>query len=199
MNRFSTVFFLLLLSTSFSFSQSIQADQVKQIRPFIAYEFGEAAFNKFQSLSGEIGLHFQNNHMLRLTHMNVKLTEGHLSSDFAVVVEGDDVEGKFLGFEAFYDLPVFWKGFYISPSFGYYKNEYNHLILEQNLKNNSFTIGTAISYRETDIFGVKGLYYTVSFPMRTPFNPIRETSLGETLIKGNRFDNNIWLFVGYEF
>jgi len=52
--------------------------------------------------------------MIRLTHMNVNLTEEHLSSEFARAVDGDNVEGKLFGFEAFYDLPVLTKGLYIS-------------------------------------------------------------------------------------
>ena len=199
MNRLSTVLLFLLLGIQFSFAQSPTANQSKKIRPYIAYEFGEAAFNKFQSLSGEIGIRFPNDQMLRLTHMNVQFTEGHLSSDFAVVVKGEDVEGSFFGFEAFYDLPVFWKGFYISPSLGYYRNDYNHLILEESLTKKSFTLGAAISYREINIFGVKGLYYTLSLPLRTHTNPIKRTSLGDTIILGNRLDSNIWFFVGYEF
>lgn len=189
------LYFLIFVQAIYAQDNASNKDRIK---PFIAYELGEAAFNGFQSLSGEIGVRFTNNQMFRITHMNVNLTEAHLSSDFAGAVDGDDVEGKFFGFEAFYDFPVF-KGLYISPSFGYYKNEYNHVILNENLQNKSATLGLGIGYRETNLFKVNGLYFMLSFPMRTPLNPIEETMLGSTTINNNRFDNNIWFFVGYEF
>lgn len=199
--KFKTTLLLLVaaLSIQFSYAQDNTTIQQKQITPFIAYELGEAAFNNFQSLSGEIGIKFANNHLLRLTHMNVKLTESHLSTGFAGAVDGNDVEGKFFGFEAFYDFPVFLRGLYISPSLGFYKNEYSHLTLNEKLTNNSATIGLGIGYRETNLFRIKGLYFMVTFPMRTPLNPIDKTILGNTTVNSNVFSNNIWLFIGYEF
>lgn len=166
---------------------------------FIAYEFGEAVFNKFQSLSGELGWRFNNQHMIRLVHINHDLTEEHLSSGFAGAVDGDYVEGKLFGFETFYDFPIFTKGLYISPSIGYYRNEYRHTMLQEDLQKSSCTLGTALSYRETNIFNVKGLYYMFSIPMRISLDPIKETKLGDTIIKNNTFENNIWLFIGYAF
>lgn len=171
----------------------------QDVTPFIAYELGEAVFNKFQSYSGEIGIQFSNDHLLRLVHMNVHLTEQHLSSSFAGSVDGPDVEGKFFGFELFYDLPIITEGIYLGPSLGYYKSEYNHLVLTESYMKETTTIGVGISYRETDIFGVKGLYYTFSIPMRISLNATEETLLGETVINNDRFDNNIWLFIGYRF
>lgn len=176
-----------------------QKNQEDKIRPFLAYEFGEAAFNKFQSLSGEIGVKFPNNYLLRLTHMNVNLSEKHLASSFAGAVDGSDVRGKMFGFEAFYDIPIAWKTLYISPSVGYYRNEYKHTVLDEAIENKTATIGAGISYRETNLFKVKGLYYTLSLPMRISLNPIKKTTLGETTIRNNAFDNNIWLFIGFQF
>ena len=180
-------------------AQELNPKKDQGIIPFVGYELGEAMFNAFQSISAEVGIRFPNDHMFRLTHMNVNLTEGHLSSGFAGAVDGNNVEGKFFGFEAFYDFPLFFEGFYLSPSVGYYKNKYEHLLLDESLRNNSATLGLGVSYREQNVFGLKGLYYMVSLPMRTPLNPIEETKLGETTINNNQFDNNIWLFIGYEF
>lgn len=180
-------------------AQDNSSDEDSKIHPFIGYELGEAAFNSFQSISGEVGIRFQNNHLLRLTHMNVSLTEKHLSSSFAGAVDGADVEGRLFGFEAFYDFPVLSKSLYIAPSIGYYKNSYEHTILDEELKTNSATLGVGISYREMNLFNIRGLYYAVSIPMRISLNPIQETMLGETIIKNNTFENNIWLFIGYEF
>ncbi|PWJ42673.1 hypothetical protein [Sediminitomix flava] len=175
---------------------------------FIAYDFGEAAFNRFQSLSGEIGVSLPNKHLIRLVHMNVNLTEEHLKSDFVTTVEGENVEGKMLGLEAFYSFPLIkWQEdnqvIYLSPSLGAYKNKYWHTELDENLEQSSFTTGVELSYRETNPFktksALKGLYYTVSIPLRVHFNPHEKTQLGNTTISKNTFDNNIWFFMGYQF
>lgn len=199
MYKFLWLLFLLTFYCHTGYAQNESSSTKREGTFFVGYELGEAAFNKFQSLSGEVGFRFQNQYMFRLTHMNVKLSEEHLSSSFAGAVEGDQVVGDFLGFEAFYDMPVLFNGFYISPSCGYYENKYRHQTLNDNLVNKSLTFGAAISYRENNLFKLQGLYYMISFPMRTPINPITETKLGDTIIKNNSFDNNIWLFIGYEF
>ncbi|CAM1374159.1 hypothetical protein [Tenacibaculum xiamenense] len=193
---------IILVSFLLSVMLSAQEDQTKKekkIKKFVAYELGQAIVNDFKSYSGEIGIRFRNDHMIRLAHMNIKLTEAHLSSDFASAVDGDHLKGEQFGFEAFYDFPVFWKGLYLSPSLGWYRNSYEHIFLKESLEKSSATIGAAISYRETDVLGVKGLYYTVSLPLRTPFDPIKETKLGEAIVKNNTFDSNIFLFIGFEF
>lgn len=193
----------LILLLSFFVSEICSAQDEsgrgKRIRPFIAYELGEAAFNKFQSFSGEIGLKLRNRQIIRLTHMNVKLTEAHLSSSFAGAVDGNGVEGKLFGFEAFYDFPVFYQGLYVGSSIGYYVNEYNDINSDEKLESNSTTLGIGISYSETNVFKLEGLYFRLSIPFRMPLNPIEETVLGEAIIRDNTFDQNIWFFVGYEF
>lgn len=175
---------------------------------FIAYDFGEAMVNSFQSLSGEIGISLPKKHLIRLVHMNVHLTEKHLSSDFVVTVEGEHVEGTMLGLETFYSFPLFkWREsnqvIYFSPSLGAYKNEYWHTELDSKLKQSSVTTGFELSYRETNPFNTegafKGLYYTISLPFRIHFNPHEETQLGNTTISKNTFDGNIWFFIGYQF
>lgn len=178
---------------------STDSNKNESSKVFIAYEIGEAIFNKFQSLSGEIGIRFKNQHLLRLTHVNLNLTEEHLSSGFAGAVDGDNVKGKQFGFEAFYDFPIFFNSLYIGPSIGYYKNEYQHTILNERLENSSFSFGSSLSIRETNIFKLKGLYYSFSIPIRINLNPIEETNLGSAIIKNSTWDNSIWLFIGYEF
>lgn len=191
--------FIFLFFVLVAFSQQRNENELERGQFFMGLEVGEAVFNKFQSYSGEIGFKRSNLHLVRLVHMNVGLTEQHLSSSFAGAVDGPDIEGSFFGFEGFYDIPVFVKGLYVAPSVGYFKNEYNHTILNEEIQNQSATLGIGISYRESDIFQVKGLYYMLSIPMRRTLNPIEDTSLGVSVIKDNSFDNNIWLFVGYEF
>ncbi len=171
---------------------------------FFAYDFGEAVVNRFQSLSGEIGLSLPNKHLIRMVHMNVWLTEPHLKSKFVATVKGDQVKGRMVGFETFYSLPVIkWReeneAIYVSPSVGFYANQYEHLKLNESFEKKSATLGLELSYRETNPFGVKGLYYTISIPMRTHFSPHDKTTLGDTTILSNRFDGNIWFFVGYQF
>ncbi len=193
------VTFILLFFFVVGFSQQELEKESDRVQAFIGVELGEAVFNKFQSYSGEIGLKWSNQHLLRLVHMNVNLTEQHLSSSFAGAVDGPDVEGSFFGFEGFYDIPIFLKGLYVAPSIGYFKNEYSHTVLDEDVLNKAPTVGIGISYRESNIFKLKGLYSTISIPMRLSLNPIEETSLGVSVIKDSSFENNIWFFVGYEF
>lgn len=184
--------------SEFNTSQ-IDSVQRKTARFFIAYDFGEAAFNQFKSLGSEAGVRFKNDHFLRLAYTHLYLSEKHLSSDFAKAVDGENMKGKQVGFELFYDFPVFTKGLYIAPSVGYYDNEYTHTILKEKFEKSSFSTGAAISFTETDLFKIKGLYYRVSVPFRFNLTPIKKTKLGDTTINGNLFDNNIWFFVGFQF
>ncbi|ANQ51833.1 hypothetical protein MY04_4498 [Flammeovirga sp. MY04] len=179
----------------------LKKDSTNTKRPklFIAYDFGEAVFNQFRSLGGEVGVRCKNEHLLRLAYTHLYLTEKHLSSDFAKAVDGENVKGKQVGFELFYDFPVLIKSLYIAPSVGYYDHEYTHTISDEQLKQSSLTVGTAISFTETDVLKIKGLYYRVSIPIRFHFNPIEESQLGDATIKSNQFDNSIWFFIGFEF
>ena len=185
-------------SSKFNDSEK-DSTQLERTKFFIAYDFGEAAFNRFKSLGSEIGVRFKNDHLLRLAYTNLHLSEEHLSSDFAKAVDGENVKGKQVGFELFYDFPVFVKGLYIAPSVGYYDNEYTHTILNEKFEKSSFTTGAAVSFTETDLFKVRGLYYRLSVPFRFNLDPIEETKLGDTTIKRNLLDNNIWFFVGFQF
>lgn len=178
--------------------------QSPKLQYFVGYDFGEAMVNRFRSLSGEVGVSLPNKHLVRLVHMNVYLTEQHLSSDFVATVQGSHVEGRLFGFEAFYSYPVLkWRNnneaIYVSPSLGYYKNSYSHTELDVGFSQQSPTAGVELSYRETNPFGIRGLYYAITFPMRVQFNPHDKTTLGSTTISSNRFDGNIWFFVGYQF
>ncbi|MBB3699506.1 hypothetical protein KMW28_24725 [Flammeovirga yaeyamensis] len=196
--QFRTQFF----TTDSSYEVShlkMNSTNTKRLKLFIAYDFGEAVFNQFRSLGGEVGVRFKNDHLIRLAYTHLYLTEKHLSSDFAKAVDGENVKGKQVGFELFYDFPVFIKGLYIAPSVGYYDHEYTHTISGEQLKQSSFIVGTAISFTETDVLKIKGLYYRVSIPIRFHFDPIKESQLGDAIIKSNQLDNSIWFFIGFEF
>lgn len=188
---------MLLAISSNAQSVSLESDSNQKF--FIAYDLGEMAFNKFRNFGGEAGVKFGNQHMLRFVYMNVKLTEGHLSSDFAQAVDGDNVEGLMKGYELFYDVPVY-KTLYLGTGVGYYNDYYNHTILEDaSVENTSPTLGIAISFRESNLFKVKGLYYNFSVPIRYYFNKLEETNLGDSIVNEHLIQNNIWFFIGYEF
>ena len=165
---------------------------------FIAYDLGEMAFNNFQNFSGELGVKFSNQHMLRFVYSNVKLTEGHLSSDFAQAVDGDNVEGLYKSYELLYDIPIY-KVFYMGGVGGYVNDNYNHTFLDESVSNNSITFGLSLSLRETNIFKVKGLYYNLCVPIRYYLNPLEETRLGDSIVNEHLIENSIWFFIGYEF
>lgn len=194
---------LLTLSCSLQGQQSGGITQTNDqktdpLKTFIAYDLGEMAFNKFQNFSGELGVKFSNQHMLRFVYSNVKLTEGHLSSDFAKAVDGDNIEGLHKSYELIYDIPIY-KYFYMGAIGGYINDNYNHTILDESVSNNTVAFGGTFSYRETNIFKVKGLYYNFSVPIRYYLSPLEETRLGESVVNKHLIENSIWFFIGYEF
>jgi hypothetical protein len=178
--------------------KSISDSSNRCTKYFVAYDLGEMAFNKFQNFGGETGVQFKNKQILRFVYMNVKLTEEHLSSDFAKDVDGDHIRGLMKGYELFYDLPVIDK-FNLGLSAGYYNDFYQHTISKESIENHSTTLGFAPGYRETDLLGVKGLYFNFVVPFRFYFNPLEKTKLGASTINRHFFTNNIWFFVGYQF
>lgn len=169
-----------------------------QTQFFVGYELGEMAFNKFQFFAGEAGLLFKTQHMLRFVHMNVKIAEKHLSSDFANVVDGENVKGLFKGYELFYDIRIY-KSFYAGASAGYYNNFYRHTKLNESVDHFSSTLGFELTYRETNIFKVEGLYFNLALPFRFYLNPLEKTELGNSTVNRHFLENNIWIFIGYQF
>ncbi|QLG44381.1 hypothetical protein [Costertonia aggregata] len=168
---------------------------------FIGYETFEMTMNKFQNFAGEVGYRFNEKNQIRLMIGEVKLTERHLSSSWeAAAVDGDNVEGYFRIYELYYDR-YFGKrkNFYYSGNVGYVKDEYNHLISDNRLENETATIGFSIGYRKENIFGIKHLYTNISLPFRYYLNDIPETQWGDTTISAHKFVNNFWFFVGYQF
>lgn len=166
---------------------------------FAAYETLEMAMNNFQNFAGEVGYRFDQKNQMRLTIMEVKLTERHLSSGWeAAAVDGSDVEGYFQGYEVFYDRFIF-KHLYVSASLGYYHDTYEHTKSDERLANKTFTMGTGIGFTTSNLFGVKHLYLNFSIPVRYYFNPIEETMMGETTIRPHVVVSNIWLFLGFKF
>jgi hypothetical protein len=192
--------FLFMLSASGLAATNQNTDTLskKRIRFFAGYELGEMVFNRFRFFAGEAGVCFSNKHLLRLTCMNVMLTEKHLASGFANVVSGRNVEGRFIGYEVFYDVPVY-KGLYAGVGAGYYNDYYRHIQTGQSVQNKSATAGFELCYRETELFKTKGAYFNLAIPFRFYFNPLEPVNLNGTKVNRHFFENNIWFFVGYEF
>jgi hypothetical protein len=166
---------------------------------FVGYEILEMAMNNFKNFAGEIGYRLDGRNTIRLSIMEVNLTERHLSSNYeAMAIDGENVTGYFRGYEASLDR-YFSDRFYASASLGYFSDTYEHTILDERLKIETMTLGTGIGYRRFDMLGIKGAYLHFSIPIRFYFNKIDETRLGETTVREHLIVNNIWLFLGYEF
>ncbi|WP_282036969.1 hypothetical protein [Saccharicrinis aurantiacus] len=168
------------------------------INYFIAYGLGEMAFNQFQNFSGEIGLRFKNQHMLRFVYNNIKATEKHLSSNFANAVDGHNVRGLLKSYDLIYNIPVY-KGIYAGALGGYVNDYYEHTELDESVEHFSPTLGFSVGYRDTNLFKVKGLYYYFELPFRFYLNPLEETKLGDSTVNRHFFVNNIWFFIGFQF
>lgn len=169
---------------------------------FTAYEFGEMSFNGFKNFAGEIGYTLKNDRSIRMVYMNVALSERHLSSSEANAVSGDNVEGKWVGVEFFYDLPLknsLTENLYWSISAANYKTTFRHTLLDEKVENRSNTVGLALSYTETGMFGLDNFYWRFSLPFRYSFDPIQRTSLGDAVVQGGSTEVNPWIFVGYKF
>lgn len=189
---------IVLLLIGFILGFNVYGEEKSRTEFFIAYDLGEMAFNQFQNFAGEVGCSLPNKSLLRFVYMNVKLTEEHLSSEFAQAVEGADVEGLFLGYELFYSYPVY-NNFYAGLSIGYYENSYQHMLVDEEVTHQSPSIGVEFSYRKRKLFGIKGLYYDFTIPIRYYLNPLEELTLGDTIIGDHIIENNIWFFIGYTF
>lgn len=178
----------LLISNSQAFGSSV----------FVGYEFGQMAFNEFQNFAGEVGYSLENNASIRLSFLNVALSERHLSSSEAGAVDGDNIEGLWRGAELLYDFPVT-KHIFVSPSAGHFDSKYSHTVLDQSIRKKSLTAGVALSYRENGIFGINSLYLRFSVSYRHYFNPFQRTTLGDSVVTGGSSEVTPALFVGYHF
>jgi hypothetical protein len=189
----ATLVLLLICATP----ASAQLDRTDRYRWFIGYEIFEMAMNRFQNFAGELGYRFSPRYQLRLTIMEVNLTERHLSSSWeAYAVDGENVEGYFRGYEANLDRFV-WKHLYVSGSLGYYADTYEHTELPDRVENNTITLGTGVGYMGEKPFGISHLFINFSMPFRYYFDQIEKTKLGTTTIREHVIISNMWLFVGY--
>lgn len=165
---------------------------------FVGYEFGQMVFNDFQNFAGEIGYPLKNNNTIRLSFLNVALSERHLSSSEAIAVDGDNIEGLWRGAELLYDISIT-DHIFIGPSVGHYDTEYSHTILDESVRKKSTTAGLALSYSDNDIFGLNNLYWRFSLSFRHYFNPIQRTTLGESVVTGGSSEVTPAIYIGYRF
>jgi hypothetical protein len=173
--------------------------QMEERKYFAGYELLEMTMNKFQNFAGEIGCRFNEKEQVRLTVMEVVLTERHLSNGYeAFGVDGSNVQGYFRNYEINYDR-YFSEHWYYSINISYDYHKYEHTIIDASVNNETMTIGSGIGYTHYDLFGIKHLFLNCSVPVRYFFNHLEETKLGGTTIRAHIIVNNIWLFIGYNF
>lgn len=168
---------------------------------FIGYELLEMSMNRFQYFAGEAGYRINTKNQVRLMIGEINLTERHLSSKYeAFAVDGDNVAGYFRIYELYIDHYFGKKKlWYFSSSAGFVNNKYEHLISDNKINHHSTSMGFALGFRKTNLFGVKHLYLNASVPVRYYLNPLPEQIWGDTKIREQKFVNNLWLFIGYNF
>jgi len=192
---------IILTTTIVLCSFAIKAQEAKTKKFSIGYETLEMVMNKFQYFAGEVAYTINDKKQIRLMIGEVKLTENHLSSKWqAAAVDGENVEGYLRIYELYYDR--FFgkrKNFYYSGSIAYVRDKYTHLISDKRIDHETPTIGFAIGYRKTNLFGIENLYINASIPFRYYIKDIPKQQWGDTKILPHKFVNNIWFFVGINF
>ena len=155
-------------------------------------------FNEFRHVAGELGIGFSNAHSVRVAFFNVALSERHLSSGEASVVDGENVEGLWRGVDLYYDYPVA-RNIYLSPSVGYHDNRYTHTVLGTSVRHASPAAGFAVSYLGDSVFGEDRLYWRFSLAFNYYFEDQEDTILGDSTVNGVSFGMTPAIFVGYAF
>jgi len=186
------LFFSMIVATSSVFSE----ERDKGL--FVSYELLEMSENNFQYFAGDIGYRFDRRNQVRFIIMEVKLTEEHLSSEWAKIVDGNNVEGYMRGYEVTYDR-FFTKNWYYMANISYISLEFEHTKVNDRYKNETVALGTGIGYRYDNFLGVNGLFINPSIPLRVFLNPVEETKLGDSTVNEAVLAPSIWMFVGYQF
>lgn len=170
----------------------------KELDFFASYELLEMSANNFSEYAIDVGAKLDDGNQIRIVLMDVNLTESHLSSEWAQIVEGKNVKGNFKGVELNYDYFID-ENWYIMANISKISMAFQHILLPDSYKNTTYAIGSGFGYKEQNIFGSKGLFYNVSVPFRYFFEPVEETKLGESTINRVRLAPSLWFFVGYDF
>lgn len=179
-------------------SAGLHADDQKN-SVFVGYELNEMVLNEFNKFAGEVGYRFRKEDQVRLSYMDVVLTERHLSGSEASAVDGDNVEGKFQGWELSYDRFLGLSSWYLSVNAGHFRHLYQHTVLDDELDFESHSLGIGFGYFDMNHLGVDGLTLNISVPIRKYLKPQDKTYLGDTRINAHSIVNNFWFFIGYAF
>lgn len=163
-----------------------------------AYELSEMSINGFRNFAGELRYRFEGRHQIRLSIMEVRVTERDLAGWWSAAVSGRGVKGYFRAYELHADR--FFKGhWYLSANAGYIANTFEHVTLPDRLTNRTPTAGLGIGYARSNLFGIRGLSVNVTNPVRYYFHEIKETKLGSATVRVHKIVPNTWIFVGLRF
>lgn len=165
---------------------------------FAAYEITEMGMNNFRHFAGEVGFRFGPKHQLRLSVMEVAVTERDLAGWWSAAVDGKGVRGYLRGYELHADR-FFHGHWYVSANAGYYANEFRHITLPQRIWNETLTAGVGIGYTKPNLFGIEHLHLDFTMPIRYYFDGIEETKLGSATVNVHKVVPNSWVFIGYRF
>lgn len=154
--------------------------------------------NRFRNFAGELRYRFGDRHQVRLSVMEVDVSERDLAGWWSASVRGEGVKGYFRAYELHADR--FFRGnWYVSANAGYIANTFELVTLRDRLRNRTPTAGVGIGYSRSNVFGVKGLSVDFTNPIRYYFDDIKETRLGSATVRAHKFVPNTWLFVGFKF
>lgn len=165
---------------------------------FAAYELSEMSINGFRNFAGELRYRFEGRHQIRLSIMEVKVSERDLAGWWSAAVSGRGVRGYFRAYELHADR-FFKRHWYLSANAGYIANTFEHVTLPDRLTNRTPTAGLGIGYARSNLFGIRALSINVTNPVRYYFHEIKETKLGSATVRVHKFVPNTWLFVGFRF
>ena len=194
--RVFAVFLTFLLTITMSLGA--QTAQLEPRGAFVSYEITEMVVNYFRYFGGEVGFRFDQKHQVRLTVMEVVVSERDLAGWWSAAVEGKGVEGYLRVYEISVDR-FFGGNWYAGANAGYIANEFRHVTLPQRIWNETPTIGIAIGYSRANVFGIRHLHINFTMPVRFYFNGIEETKLGDATVRTHKIVPNTWLFIGYKF
>lgn len=167
-------------------------------RAFVGYELTEMSMNRFRHFAGEAGYRFGPRYRLRVSVMEVDVTERDLAGWWSASVDGPGVRGYFRAYELHADR-FLGRSWYVGGNLGYIANTFEHVTLPVRLANRTLTAGVGAGYSHAGLFGVRRLYLDVSMPIRFYFDGIEETPLGAATVRAHRVVPNTWIFVGYRF
>jgi hypothetical protein len=165
---------------------------------FLGYELTEMSMNRFRNFAGEAGYRFGPRYRLRLSAMEVDVTERDLAGWWSAAVDGRGVRGYLRAYELHGDR-FLTRSWYVGANAGYIANSFEHVTLAQRLDNRTLTAGIGVGYSRSDLFGVRHLQLDVSMPIRYYFDDIAETHLGSARVRAHKVVPNTWVFLGYGF